>query len=515
MAEPRDDGGLVRYYCTAGNGMEPFVTDEVCQMTGKVLFSSSARIDRVIQLKAAERLFLLLKHDSPVQLSTHSNRGKAVSVLQSRLLGDRNEWTNAVMTWSRLQGELGNQKSTERTISTTLGVKRKAEAKERGSEEQRAEEEKCSVETGKSTGEQKGEERGIGGLRLGEENGAETLEKKRKREERIHKETCLVGAQTLWKKMRRDNEAESDVHATTEIDHDVESGCTKTHDTEDCPVENVEHVKATGREDKTLLQPSKIKPEITSSVPVSFRISCKCTGSLSRYFSTQEVSKVIGVGLSRLLGWKADLKNPQLEVNVLLNDDHCLLGIPLTRLPLANRSYIKTTGLRSTPGFCVVDPMCGVGSILIEAAQEHKAACFMGVDIDERQLQKANENIEFAEMGNTVQLLKASSMELPLTNASVDAVVCDLPFGKKFGTKTDMAANLPVILTEMERVLHVGGILVLLLSPQLSCVLKNSWHKKTLNQHLTRRQNLKLEYKTASLLLYVPQRSTRPKSIRL
>lgn len=23
------------------------------------------------------------------------------------------------------------------------------------------------------------------------------------------------------------------------------------------------------------------------------------------------------------------------------------------------------------PGFCVVDPMCGVGTILIEAAQEH------------------------------------------------------------------------------------------------------------------------------------------------
>ncbi len=41
--------------------------------------------------------------------------------------------------------------------------------------------------------------------------------------------------------------------------------------------------------------------------------------------------------------------------------------------------------------------------------------------------------------------------ELPLPSASVDAVVCDLPFGRKFGTKTNMAANLPLILTEMER----------------------------------------------------------------
>lgn len=40
---------------------------------------------------------------------------------------------------------------------------------------------------------------------------------------------------------------------------------------------------------------------------------------------------------------------------------------------------------------------------------------------------------------------------LPLPSASVDAVVCDLPFGRKFDTKTNMAANLPLILTEMER----------------------------------------------------------------
>lgn len=29
------------------------------------------------------------------------------------------------------------------------------------------------------------------------------------------------------------------------------------------------------------------------------------------------------------------------------------------------------TLLASQPGFCVLDPMCGVGTILIEAAQEH------------------------------------------------------------------------------------------------------------------------------------------------
>ncbi|XP_035462355.2 THUMP domain-containing protein 2 isoform X2 [Scophthalmus maximus] len=503
-------------------------------MPGKVLFSSSARIDRVSDLKAAERLFLLLKQDSPVQLSARTSTAKAASVLQSRLLGDGARWTSAVLTWSRLQRELAHRGTTVNTSSAAQSVVSKRE-EGRGSEEQTEEEEeegRCNVETGKSAeGQREEEESGTGRQRSGDGKDAHTLERKRKRAAvqrgyEMSAEGCGgEAAQVLEKKMKRDNEEESTREKNVERqktqgkrededdeeekrivmelsqpngkkgtrsetglqsrgtgkDLDVKSSSRKIDDmAEDCAVEKVEHVKTSGGEDKKL----RIKPGFASSVPVSFRISCKCTGALSRLLSTQEVSRVIGVGLGRLLGWKADLKNPQLEVNVHLSDDHCLLGIPLTRLPLANRSYIKTTGLRSTvawamaslaqiqPGFCVVDPMCGVGTILIEAAQEHKAACFLGVDIDDGQLQRANDNIEFAELGNRIHLLKASSMVLPLPSASVDAVICDLPFGRKFGTKTNMAANLPVIVAEMERVLRVGGALVVLLSPQLSCLLK-------------------------------------------
>uniref|UniRef100_A0A3B4BAY9 THUMP domain-containing protein n=1 Tax=Periophthalmus magnuspinnatus TaxID=409849 RepID=A0A3B4BAY9_9GOBI len=82
--------------------------------------------------------------------------------------------------------------------------------------------------------------------------------------------------------------------------------------------------------------------------PVTFRICCKCSGSVARYFSTQDVSKVLGASLTTLLGWRVDLKNPHLEVNVNLTDDYCLQGIPLTKFPLATRSYVQTTGLRST-----------------------------------------------------------------------------------------------------------------------------------------------------------------------
>uniref|UniRef100_A0A3B3VFE0 THUMP domain containing 2 n=1 Tax=Poecilia latipinna TaxID=48699 RepID=A0A3B3VFE0_9TELE len=341
MPEVRSEDSVVRYYCTAGNGMEPFLVDEVKRklaaqdvdhIPGKVLFSSSETIHRVCDLKAAERLFLLLKQDSPVRLSTHTSPGttKAASVLQSRLLGDRTQ-----MTW-------------EKTL--------------------------------------------------------------------------------LWEAWRM--------------------------------VRMHRFVRSQLQSDDFWVM--RNKPYLLFFSPVSFRINCKCSGKLHRCISAQEVSRVMGMGLSRLLGWKADLKNPKLEINVYLNDDYCLLGIPLTRLllPLANRSYLKTPGLRSTVAWAMAS------LALIEAA------CFLGVDIDDGQLQKADENVLFAELQSRVHLLKASSTALPLPSASVDAVVCDLPFGRKFSTRINMAENLPVILSEMERVLRVGGTLVVLLSPQLSCLLK-------------------------------------------
>ncbi|XP_034041173.1 THUMP domain-containing protein 2 isoform X2 [Thalassophryne amazonica] len=520
----------VRYFCTAGNGMELFLTEEVKQkleaedvhqMAGKVLFTTSFSIDKVRGLKSAERLFLLLKQDSPVKPPAHVSPGKAASLLHSRLLADKNQWTSAAMTWSCLQRKLKKRKN-EKTC---------------GSEKQKEYDEKCDGNVRKSSQEETGNET----VRRDRENRIPTLEKRkrekeggmewvrdveRRREEGMSSETCGAETQTLkkskkeydWEKRRgearesgeermcerqrkeadgqqverRDTEPTGKRGIISEMDF-CDRGSRQNQNVEECGCAEIdeEFTVENATPGKKMEQHNR-DPQPSSPNSISFRISCKCTGRLSRYLGTQEVSQVIGAGVSKLLGWKADLKNPQLEVNVFLSDDYCLLGIPLTRLPLAKRAYIKTTGLRSTvawamaslahiqPGFCVVDPMCGVGTILIEAAQEHQDVCFLGFDNDDEQLQRANGNVGFAELGNRMHLLKASSTALPLPSASVGAVICDLPFGRKFGTKSNMAADLPLILMEMERVLCVGGTVVLLLSPPLSSILKKLWpHEAT------------------------------------
>ncbi|KAG9268407.1 THUMP domain-containing protein 2 [Astyanax mexicanus] len=212
----------------------------------------------------------------------------------------------------------------------------------------------------------------------------------------------------------------------------------------------------------------------------TFRVSCRCSGAIARCYNSQNLSRIIGVAISRQLGWKTDLRDPSIEVNVYLNDDHCVIGIPLLKHPLASRSYMKHTGLRSTvawamvslcavqEGSVILDPMCGVGTILLEASQECPSAVCIGMDTETAQLQKAAENIKAAGQDNRLMLAQSSCMAIPMPASSVDAVLCDVPFDRKFICSTDMTAALPHILAEMERVLRDGGHLVLLLSLQLS-----------------------------------------------
>ncbi|XP_055395868.1 THUMP domain-containing protein 2 isoform X3 [Bubalus kerabau] len=115
---------------------------------------------------------------------------------------------------------------------------------------------------------------------------------------------------------------------------------------------------------------------------LTFRVSCRCSGAISKTLTAQEVGRVIGIALMKQFGWKADLRNPNLEIFIHLSDIYSVLGIPVFRVPLACRAYIKTAGLRSTiawamaslaeikAGAVVLDPMCGLGTILLEAAKE-------------------------------------------------------------------------------------------------------------------------------------------------
>ncbi|XP_037984627.1 THUMP domain-containing protein 2 isoform X2 [Motacilla alba alba] len=474
-----------RFFCTAGRGMEPFLAREVrarlgatevdC-VSGKVFFRAAAGPGELRQLRSGERLFLLLKKHSPLPVS--GNRGKMLHEIKSLVIEDPKYWLDIISVWRKLHGHEG--KTEDGSQENTLALKRKSEEETNtASKRQKTEQVRAVVS----------EECQVGA--------GETCEAP----DRMSKQEC-------WTESRTSSELPS---------------------------------RGSGE-----------GPAANDEFGLSFRVSCRCSGAIARILTSQEVGRAIGMALVKQCGWHADLRDPDLEIFVHLNDIHSVVGIPLFRLPLANREYIRTAGLRSTvawamaslaeirclwtvchacdecavtcssarcqlllnradnpctdtslsvvpisvcsplvifppecllravcseaigafhyiplpAGALVLDPMCGLGTILLEAAKEWPEACYWGADISDSQLEGADGNIRTAGLVDKIELLKASVKALPLPSESFDSIISDIPFGKKFKTTSD-AQLLPALLQETERVLRVGGTLVLLLSQEL------------------------------------------------
>ncbi|KAK2498335.1 hypothetical protein MC885_003317 [Smutsia gigantea] len=408
MAVPGDPGSSfaagVRFFCTAGRGLEPFLMREVRArlaatqveyISGKVFFTTCSDLNMLKKLKSAERLFLLIKKQFPLTVSSRS-KGKIFNEMQKLVNDDPESWLNTISIWKNLlQIDAKKEKLSQRNANP---LKRKVE-------------ENDTIVAKKLKAEQ---------IQEIQEN-RECLLKKQ-----IEKETLEQGD---FITEREKFQAQSQKNVAKAVD---------THD------------------QNTL----------------TFRVSCRCSGAVAQTCTAQEVGRIIGIGLMKRFGWKADLRTPNVEIFIHLNDVYSVVGIPVLRVPLASRAYIKTAGLRSTiawamaslaeikTGAFVLDPMCGLGTILLEAAKEWPDVYYVGADINDSQLQGASDNLKAAGLKDKIELLKVSVIELPLPSESVNTIISDIPFGKKFKLGKDIKS----ILQEMERVLHVGGTIVLLLS---------------------------------------------------
>ncbi|KAI6071568.1 THUMP domain-containing protein 2 [Aix galericulata] len=400
-----------RFFCTAGRGLEPFLArelrarlgaTEVDYVAGKVFFTADAEPSELKKIKSGERLFLLIKKHGPLPVSGH--KGKMLHEIRSLVIEEPKDWLDVIAAWKNIRGCEGKKDGVSQENPSPC--KRKSE----------------------------------------EEMDVVTKRQKTEQVREIVSEECQAGAEEngVVPVRKSDEEGQPETEASLE-DSSKSSG--------EKPVDNEKH-------------------------SFSFRVSCRCSGAIAKILTSQEIGRAIGIALMKQFRWRADLRNPDLEIFVHLNDIHSAVGIPLFSLPLANREYIKTAGLRSTiawamaslaeisAGDFVLDPMCGLGTILLEAATEWPEAFYWGTDISDSQLEGAGVNIKTAGLVDKIELLKASVKALPLPAESFDAVVSDIPFGKKFKITKDVRF-LPDTLQEMERVLRVGGTVVLLLSQDL------------------------------------------------
>ncbi|XP_032095289.1 THUMP domain-containing protein 2 isoform X2 [Sapajus apella] len=369
-----------RFFCTAGRGLEPFLMREVRArlaatqveyISGKVFFTTCSDLNMLKELKSAERLFLLIKKQFPLIVSSVS-KGKIFNEMQRLINEDPGSWLNAISIWKNLL-ELNAKKEKlsqrdDNQLKRKVGENEIIIAKKLKIEQMQKIEENRDCQLGKQIEEQ-------------------TLEQ---RDFTTKRENFQEGFQ---------------------------------NDTE-------------------------IATDTRNQNDLTFRVSCRCSGTVGKAFTAQEVGKVIGIALMKHFGWKADLRNPKLEIFIHLNDIYSVVGIPVFRVPLASRAYIKTAGLRSTIAWA----MASLADI--------KDVYYVGADVSDSQLLGTWDNLKAAGLEDKIELLQVSVIELPLPSESVDIIISDIPFGKKFKLGEDIKR----ILQEMERVLHVGGTIVLLLS---------------------------------------------------
>ncbi|GAA0224193.1 methyltransferase domain-containing protein [Haladaptatus pallidirubidus] len=163
--------------------------------------------------------------------------------------------------------------------------------------------------------------------------------------------------------------------------------------------------------------------------------------------STQEVERELG-GVLVERGFSVDLDDPDHELRAVFSDDVCQLGWleiesrrdfgtrmptdkpffqPGSMHPLLARALANIAGARE--GTTILDPMCGTGGVLIEAALV--GARPLGVDAQEKMVRGARKNLAHYAPDSDAGAVRGDATHLPFPDNSIDGVVFDAPYGRQ------------------------------------------------------------------------------------
>jgi 23S rRNA G2445 N2-methylase RlmL len=226
--------------------------------------------------------------------------------------------------------------------------------------------------------------------------------------------------------------------------------------------------------DLDLWQATNLRAEIRplSDTP-TFSVSANFVGR--RNYTTAEIKLTIAKSVESISGWRYTEDDRAGDINLRLFIDHetAWVGMRLATTPLHRRAYkqehlpgsLKPSVAAAmlfvaavAPSHSVLDPCCGVGTILIEAAS--LGATTSGGDSDVAALAAARSNAEAA--GVQIDVHAWDARALPLAGATIDRLVTNLPWGRQVEVDSALSHFYLEACAEMERVLAKNGRIVLL-----------------------------------------------------
>lgn len=197
-----------------------------------------------------------------------------------------------------------------------------------------------------------------------------------------------------------------------------------------------------------------------------------------RNYSTDEIKKTVAEGIRSEYRWEytADDRTADLNLRIFMVHELAYVGVRLGKHPLHERVYkvAERAGALKPPvaaamlrlaeivaGQRLIDPCCGSGTILIEAALAGAVA--QGGDSDAEAVEAARVNAQAA--GVSIGIAQWDARNLPLHAASVNCVVSNLPWGRQIAADEGLYQG---VCQEIERVLKPSGRALLLTSaPEL------------------------------------------------
>lgn len=236
-------------------------------------------------------------------------------------------------------------------------------------------------------------------------------------------------------------------------------------------------VRATKDELVAVLEPLAI-PELAQAT--SFRASTERMGE--HQFDTFDILRIAGAAFQAQFHTPVDLKGYDCEVMVDIKDQRGWVGVSWTRNTIANhwdRVFIPRTPLRANIAFglllmagivpesqgVLLDPFCGSGTILFEAAEYAPGLKLWGSDLFEEVVEGAQANAQHVGFADRILIQQADARQIDTVYppASVDVIVTNPPFGLRWGKGMRMFWFYENLLRSASGVLKEGGQMLVLL----------------------------------------------------
>ncbi|XP_018303621.1 THUMP domain-containing protein 3 isoform X2 [Mycetomoellerius zeteki] len=171
---------------------------------------------------------------------------------------------------------------------------------------------------------------------------------------------------------------------------------------------------------------------------LKYRVTCERSGKHA--VESKDVARVIGEVLQDKFHWLVDLSMYHLEIVCKLIDDQLITHLRVTHKSKHHRNIINfgPTTLRSTIcynllklanpklGDIIVDPMCGGGSIPIEATLAFPHSYVLCGDNDSRATDRTKSNMNASAVTCKIDLVQWTASKLPFKDSFVDIIVTDM-----------------------------------------------------------------------------------------